>query len=183
MKNKEKIPEERKNNLEDDKERQLAEYFSPDEEKLKEMREEASSNLDYAKTELYHLLGINNLSNIEAFRLRKIMEKCVKQKEHEEELIDKGKMDNMQMINVAPEAARRWLWELYGIHNDDIPYTYIVEDDDTGEIFEYPAGMKKLAGEKFEELKQTNHLILRSLRLPKTFVEYINRQREKAHKP
>ena len=198
MKNKEKIPEEGKNNLEKDRESQLAEYFSPDEEKLEEMSEkghllmneaeetndekkEILAQFEWAKGELYKHLEVDNLSNIEAFRLRKIVGECIKQKEHEDELGKQGRMRGPQMITLSPEAARRWLWELYGIHWDDVPTIFLIKDKTTGKTYKYYNRQEE--DKKYEELEAQGHDVNSYTRIPGHFKEYIHRLREKAHKP
>lgn len=71
-----------------------------------------------AKKELKETLGVDDLSTIEALRLRKIVQEVNKQ------LIDEGeglKNPTDTGFNPATESVARWLNELYGINHIDIP--------------------------------------------------------------
>ena len=85
------------------------------------------------------------------------------------------------MINAASEAARRWLLELYGIHWDDVPWLYIIEDETTSKIYKYTNRDEE--DKKYNELEAQGHDVDSYSRIPRHFKEYIYRLREKTHKP
>ncbi len=94
-----------------------------------------------SKSRLHFHLGIDNLTNIESFRLRKIVEKSIKQ----------------NINNPTDESVARWLSELYGISSFDIPYARIVRDKTTGINYEFYGVEQDRARTKVTELKKVGH--------------------------
>lgn len=156
---------------------------------LSEEKKEVLGVFENAKKLLADAYGVENLSNIEAFRLRKLVEQCLKQNKQEIELEDKGRMNSVYGIEPYIEAPARWLWESYGIHDDDIPWEIILTDEDTGKRYKYSGSIKKQRDigkemrKKLDKLEKEGHDCDWESGIPDSFKEYIRRLREKAHNP
>jgi hypothetical protein len=64
---------------------------------------------------LKDLYGVDNLSVIEMFHLRRIIEECRGFLKGQLESLTRGEINQMSVIDVEPEAAARWLIYLYSI--------------------------------------------------------------------
>ncbi|MFA6159654.1 MAG: hypothetical protein WC678_01000 [Parcubacteria group bacterium] len=189
--------------------------FSP-EQKLPDIipdkteQEELSRGFNNAKIFLARF-EINNLSNIEAVKLRMIVKQCITENKETNEKIStlEEKINELKegdentsailkkqknilihhLFSIAKESASRWLWELYGIHIDHIPYNHIAIDKTTGENFnffispyEIDKGDNRLE-RKIDKIKEDGHKSSWEIKYDKKFIEYLKILREKSHLP
>ncbi|MGA2417845.1 MAG: hypothetical protein ABSF55_01215 [Candidatus Staskawiczbacteria bacterium] len=176
----EQEPEDIRNELFQQRQRELGGIFR---EALKsgDQRKKIQVYIEWTKDRLKRDFGIEELSNIEGVHLRNIIEETMPQAEKEQQLIAEEKMWRMLWFDVAEEAAVRWLYQLYGIHEKDIPKVYILEDKNTGEKFIYQSAEKGDFEKKREELEDLGHSVWYEIKIPEDFKEYVRRLREKAH--
>jgi len=109
-----------------------------------------------ASKKILNRFGIDNLSNIEAWHLRKIAKQCDKE---QIELIRLGRLrrNTSNVFDTEVEAAARWLNDLYGINYPSIvsayPFDEIVIKNKKGKEFRYHyETQKEVAINKFTEL-------------------------------
>ena len=151
-------------------------------------KKEIQKQLEIAKKGMSRGWGIEELTNIELFHLRKITEDCVKQWAEEEVLQREGKFKDAwrNRIQLPHEIMLRWLHELYGISKNelDIHSSNVVWDMDGNIMHEFDQEDDMGPEKKFEELKAKGHHNVGHLFVPSSqFKEYIRRLRHKAHMP
>jgi len=214
-------------------------HHTPESSVADEDRKKESAKLaryiDWTKRHLETWLGVGNLSHIEEYRLRKILEQCLREYERDDVDVKKllGEIEiekqagadpsvlnrlyervsnlSLSSINTEREAVFRWLWELYGIHAQDIPRVNILKDCNTGEILyqelaKYTEDLRiaiidspqeklrkerrltkiKEEGErsllkKAVALGKTEDEVYTVLGFPDDFKEYLRRLRERSH--
>lgn len=150
-------------------------------EKTNDSKKKVALYVEFAKTQLERQLGVKDLSNIEAVRLRNMVEKLLPQYERETELMRQGKMKPELGFEMEEEAAFEWLYETYGIHINDIPYILFLEDSTGNREYKYEATQKKESDEKRQELEKQGHEVYGYRKIPADFKEYLRRLRDNAH--
>lgn len=159
----------------------------------KNLNEQIEEGIRFSKDYLKERLDIDNLTNIESWHLRKIVEECLKEQDELIALARKGKINALSIFEVEREAPERWLRNLYGITKfADKPVVpgKIVIKAKNGKIFIYD-----YATEGNEAIKKFRELgYYRSSPFSKDFLydivskdvspqykEYIRRLRENSH--
>ncbi|KKP33112.1 MAG: hypothetical protein A2312_03730 [Candidatus Staskawiczbacteria bacterium RIFOXYB2_FULL_32_9] len=137
-------------------------------------RERISRLFEFSKENLEEKYGIKDLSNIEAVKLRQIVEECEKM-EQEQITTVKPESDTSNIIEIEFEAPARWLWDMYGIDANRGFKGYDIYDETTEEKFEF--NNIKDTKKKIQELIKLNHKFFEI----KHINDYIRRIREKAH--
>jgi len=135
---------------------------------------------EWAKSQLEELLDIKDLSNIEAVHLRNTVEKLLPQFENEKELIYQGKMSALSGFEMEEEAAALWLYGVYGIRKNDIPWVYEIDDETDGKKYKYEVDDNRF-DEKCDELREKGHIISYDCKVPDDFKEYLRRSRDNSH--
>lgn len=121
---------------------------------------------------------IKDLSTIEELKLRQIIEQCYEQQEKEIE----AKTDGKWIFDIEVEATERWLRELYGISQDNIPMQHIIRNKTNNELFcfdskkEYAEIDGRLRDQGIRE--NYSHYSIPT----DDFMEYLRRLREDANK-
>jgi hypothetical protein len=86
---------------------------------------------DCARKELEEYYGVNDLTPIEAGRLRAIIKDVIKDdvsydRDIKDNYYKEGGIQGTQVFRVDEEAVSRWMYELYGIKSEDIIATYSI---------------------------------------------------------
>lgn len=118
--------------------------------------------------------GVDDLSNLEDYQLKKITKEVVEQ-------YGKEKQEGIgRLMNPEQEAAYRWLWELYDIDRVNVPQNLVFVDEDAGieKVF-YPSE-KELYPQEVDQAEEWAGL-KHGHETPAEFKEYLRRLREKAH--
>lgn len=125
-------------------------------------------HFDCARDFLSKQWGADNLSNIENIRLKTIVRECFSEQGRD--------------FDIGTEAAARWLFESYGINEQDIPNIYVIKDFASDRVLDtYPIDMRDLAKRKEKELNKQGCNVYCDIIIPSDFKEYLKRLREKAH--
>lgn len=131
-----------------------------------------------SKDRLSKVYGVENLSIIESWRLKKIVEECIEDYSKEMCLASRGEIDYMSVTEIEAESSARWLLRLYGITQEQVYDWLLVEDrEKNGKVvFNAPRGLEYIARAKYRGKRYSyGHLISRTMK------QYINRLREKSH--
>jgi len=144
-------------------------------------RLEIASYVEWAKSQLRIIFGIENLSTIEGVKLRNIIESLMPKYKKESEQVFQGEMNESNFAEMEEEAATIWLYEVYGVHNNNIPWVNIIEDETTGEKYTFEKLLQEKANEKKKELEGQGHEVWMHSKVPDDFKEYLRRLRDNAH--
>ena len=118
--------------------------------------------------------GVDDLSPIEASRLRQIIKETIKEEADYEKAVGSGELEGTQEFSYRAEIPARWLFELYGIKPEDIPSDYKVGDK---EIFPD----KGRAMNRLNELKYQGQLPFLQQIPTAEFKKHLKKIREEAH--
>lgn len=138
--------------------------------------------MEWAKDRLGDDFNIKDLSNLEGVSLRNVIEEVVPQSEQEQALVKENKLSPFShaRFDVMEEAEMRWLFYNFGIKEKDIPRTYNLKDEDTGELFTFQSGQRELFEKKREELENLGHFAYPDMKITDDFKEYLQILRKKA---
>jgi hypothetical protein len=146
-----------------------------------EEREEVVEQVNFAKEQLKIIFGIEDLSNIELFRLEEAVNECIVLKEEQLKMFDNKEIPASKVIDVEYEAIARWLLRLYGIKWSDVPHNFEVTDKNTGEVFRYENSQELEYLKKRKEISSLGHARIWGSFVPEDFKEYLRRKREDSH--
>ena len=170
--------------------------------KSPEFSERVYAHMTAARQRLLRNYGIDNLTNIEGVRLRKIVEECLSTQEREAEEVKRGEITGRHEFDTEVEAPARWLLELYGINIKDFTHAFHVYDDDTDKVYVFDEmthlkpqpgvredvrwdealnKAKEMAIKKEEQLRKLGHSVRWQYHQDDRIKELIHRQREAAH--
>ena len=165
---------------------------------------------NWVKPHLKAWFGVDNLSHIEEYRLRKIIEQCIRERQRDEaeakKIADeiaansqagvdaKKSHDRLRTIKLSmfepwEEAIFRWFWELYGIQRQDMPRVNIIRDRNTEEIlyqessghYDKESDRRPLLAQLADLNKTEDGVDINIRQIPEDFKEYVRRLREKSH--
>jgi len=126
---------------------------------------------------------IDNFSNIEAIRLRKIVGEFLEQERAGVKLKEKGEIQSGSMIETEHESIAKWFLDMYGINVRDIPKVFFIIDYTNRKAYDYQSDEKDKAVNKMEDLRKQGYAASIYSKVPDDFKEYLRRLREGAHKP
>ena len=94
---------------------------------------------DNAYQRVQHVLrnfyGVENLSLLEASRLKQIIKEVMGEEADYDKAMDQGEVEGTQTFYYLSEVPARWLYELYGIKPEDIPSDYVIQGE------KFPSGL------------------------------------------
>lgn len=144
-------------------------------------RQEIFTYTEWAKKFLERTLGISDLSALEGVHLRNTVETLLPKLKNERQLVNEGEMSHMHLAEMEEEAAALWLYNVYGIHQKDIPWVHIIEDLTTGKKYKYEKTETDIIGRKVDELMAKGHELDDEVKVPDDFKEHLKKIREKFH--
>lgn len=135
---------------------------------------------DCATRRLEQFYGVDNLTTIEAVRLREIIKEVLRDEREYVQNVEEDAGENplfgQNMFSVDEEAVARWIHDLYGYRAEDIPSSYVIDG-----YINCKNGNE--ADKKLEEMRQKGQTAITLKAFPtEEFKIYFKKVREEAHK-
>ena len=101
--------------------------------KLTPEKEEINRYFEIIKSDIMADFEIKNLSNLELFSLRKIVEDTLLKYREQKEKREKGQSAESD-FGLEQEIIARFIYENYGVHESDLPTVNVIRRADNSEI-------------------------------------------------